>query len=89
MKYINESLMNGLDARAFQGERPYPWLNPEGFLTPDGFARLAETLPEPEPAPESEKPAKKPRAKKAKSSDAEEPVAQSELPEQRTLPIEE
>ncbi|MCI0431761.1 MAG: hypothetical protein L0210_14620, partial [Rhodospirillales bacterium] len=48
MKYINESVMNGLDAAAFQQQRPYPWLNPEGFLTADGFARLADSLPEPE-----------------------------------------
>ncbi len=47
MKYINEALMNGLDAAAFQRQRPYPWLNPEGFLTVDGFERLAEALPAP------------------------------------------
>src|SRR5262249_37835723 len=46
MKYINESMMHGLDAGAFQQQRPYPWLNPEGFLTAEGFARLAESLPE-------------------------------------------
>lgn len=48
MKYINESVMKGLDAAAFQGQQPYPWLNPEGFLTTDGFARLADSLPAPE-----------------------------------------
>ena len=48
MKYINESVMSGLDAAAFQQQRPYPWLNPEGFLTADGFSRLADSLPEPE-----------------------------------------
>lgn len=45
MKYVNESLMNRLDAAAFQSTKPYPWLNPEGFLTDDGFSRLRETLP--------------------------------------------
>src|SRR4030095_3865235 len=48
MKYINEPLMRGLDAAAFQRQQPYPWLNPEGFLTADGFGRLADSLPEPE-----------------------------------------
>lgn len=48
MKYINEPVMSGLDAAAFQGRQPYPWLNPEGFLTADGFGRLVDSLPEPE-----------------------------------------
>ena len=43
MKYINESVMSGLDAAAFQQQRPYPWLAiREGFLTADGFPRLAD-----------------------------------------------
>ncbi len=45
MKYLDESLMSRLDAAAFQSTAPYPWLNPEGFLTADGFAQLRETLP--------------------------------------------
>jgi hypothetical protein len=48
MKYINEAVMQGCDAAAFQTQRPYPWLNPEGFLTADGFERLVATLPQPE-----------------------------------------
>jgi hypothetical protein len=48
MKYINQALMNGLDAAAFQSEKPYPWLNPQGFLTDDGFRRLVESAPAPE-----------------------------------------
>ncbi len=66
------------------------------ILDEDLFDRLAagETLPEPEPAPDAEKPAKakKPRAKKAKAADAEvqgEQADQMEQPEQGTLPIEE
>jgi hypothetical protein len=48
MKYINEAVMNACDAAAFQTQRPYPWLNPDGFLTAAGFDRLVETLPAPE-----------------------------------------
>jgi hypothetical protein len=48
MKYINEGLMQALDAGVFQAQEPYPWLNPAGFLTETGFARLVDTLPEPE-----------------------------------------
>lgn len=39
--------MNGLDAAAFQAEKPYPWLNPAGFLTAEGFQQLVETSPAP------------------------------------------
>lgn len=48
MKYIDESVMNGLDAAAFQAQQPYPWANPERFLTAGAFAELAQTLPAPE-----------------------------------------
>jgi 2OG-Fe(II) oxygenase superfamily len=48
MKYINEGLMRALDAGAFQVREPYPWLNPEGFLTQTGFERLVATLPDAE-----------------------------------------
>jgi hypothetical protein len=48
MKYINEALMGRCDAAAFQTQQPYPWLNPEGFLTADGFERLVATLPAPD-----------------------------------------
>jgi len=48
MKYIDQAVMERLDAGAFQTQKPYPWLNPEGFLTADGFERLVATLPPPD-----------------------------------------
>lgn len=48
MKYINQPVMERLDAAAFQAAKPYPWLNPESFLTTAGFERLAEALPPPD-----------------------------------------
>jgi 2-oxoglutarate-Fe(II)-dependent oxygenase superfamily protein len=48
LKYIDESVMDGLDASAFQQQKPYPWANPDGFLTGEGFARLVDSLPPPE-----------------------------------------
>lgn len=45
MKYIDQRVMERLDGAAFRAEKPYPWLNPERFLTADGYARLVETLP--------------------------------------------
>lgn len=48
MKYIDQAVMERLDAGVFQTQKPYPWLNPEGFLTADGFERLVATLPPPD-----------------------------------------
>jgi hypothetical protein len=48
MKFIDESVMDGLSATAFQATRPYPWLNPRGFLRDEGYARLVESLPAPD-----------------------------------------
>lgn len=36
-----------MDPEAFQAQEPYPWANPEGLLTDEGFECLRETLPEP------------------------------------------
>jgi hypothetical protein len=45
MQYINQAVMDRLAAAAFQSQEPYPWLNPQGFLTEDGYQRLVATLP--------------------------------------------
>jgi hypothetical protein len=47
MQFIDESLMDGLSATAFQATRPYPWLNPKGFIQADGYRRLVGNLPPP------------------------------------------
>ncbi len=38
--------LDALDASAFQGQHPYPWLNEEGLLRDVAFAALRESLPE-------------------------------------------
>lgn len=45
LKYLNRDLMASFDAQAFRHAHPYPWANPLEFITPDGYARLVETLP--------------------------------------------
>ncbi|MGH6934541.1 MAG: 2OG-Fe(II) oxygenase [Dongiaceae bacterium] len=45
MKYLNTALLESFDAQAFQAVKPYPWLNPKGFLTEEGFHHLVENLP--------------------------------------------
>lgn len=44
--YLNQDQLQQIDAARFRKTRPYPWLNPEGLLTEDGYYRLLETLPD-------------------------------------------
>lgn len=46
VKYLNYDLLDSIDARAFQATTPYPFLNPEGALTDEGYRRLIATLPD-------------------------------------------
>jgi hypothetical protein len=46
MTYLDFDRLNELDAAAFQSTRPYPWINPAGLLTEEGYGRLLETLPD-------------------------------------------
>jgi hypothetical protein len=45
MEYLNRACLEGLSAEAFQGRQPYPWVNIEYSLTPEGLKALRETLP--------------------------------------------
>ena len=46
MSYLDFDRLEALDSHAFQAQRPYPWVNPEGLLTPTGYQDLVESLPE-------------------------------------------
>lgn len=43
MKYIDENRLKSLTAKDFQNAYPFPWINPRGFLTAEGFATLQAT----------------------------------------------
>ena len=45
MSYLDFDRLDALDPHAFQAQRPYPWVNPHGLLTPTGYQRLVESLP--------------------------------------------
>jgi hypothetical protein len=47
MTYLDFERLESLDGRAFRAAVPYPWMNPEGLLTEDGYRRLLATLPGP------------------------------------------
>ena len=46
MNYIDFELIEQFDPKVFQTQKPYPWWNPEGVLTVEGYQRLRETLPD-------------------------------------------
>ncbi|MFQ5467755.1 MAG: hypothetical protein ACE5DS_06420 [Kiloniellaceae bacterium] len=46
MSYLDFERLNAIDPASFQTQSPYPWLNPAGLLTDDGYTRLIETLPD-------------------------------------------
>lgn len=46
MSYLDFDRLKATDPASFQNRHPYPWLNPEGLLTDDGYRQLVETLPD-------------------------------------------
>jgi hypothetical protein len=44
--FIDSQTLRSIDALAFRERRPFPWVNPQGFLTADGFATLLRDLPD-------------------------------------------
>lgn len=46
MTYLNLEQLNQIDPDAFRSQQPYPWINPEGLLTEEGYRRLQGSLPD-------------------------------------------
>lgn len=46
MKYIDIDKLSNIDVDAFRATRPFPWTNPQGFLTEAGFKELSENMPD-------------------------------------------
>jgi hypothetical protein len=46
MTYLDVERLSAIEPTAFQYQQPYPWINPEGLLTEEGYWRLLETLPD-------------------------------------------
>ena len=47
MNYLDFDRLAAFDANAFRATRPYPWANPAGLLTDEGYGTLRQTLPDP------------------------------------------
>jgi hypothetical protein len=44
--YLNVERLDAVDAAAFRARKPFPWVNPEGLLTDEGYRCLREALPD-------------------------------------------
>ena len=46
MAYLNFDRLNVIDPAIFQAQKPYPWINPQELITPDGYQQLLTSLPD-------------------------------------------
>jgi len=46
MEYLNQKCIEGIQPETFQMRPPYPWINIQNTLTPEGFERLRGNLPD-------------------------------------------
>jgi len=46
MQYLDHEKLAAIDADAFAATKPYPFINPAGLLTDEGYARLIESQPD-------------------------------------------
>jgi len=46
MEYLNRDRIERVSHKSFQSQQPYPWVDIEGILTPEGHELLRQTLPD-------------------------------------------
>ena len=46
MTYLDFDRLNVIDPAIFQAQKPYPWINPQELITPDGYQQLLTSLPD-------------------------------------------
>ena len=46
IKYLDFNKLEAIDEAEFRNAKPYPWVNPQGLLTDEGFARLLHNMPD-------------------------------------------
>jgi hypothetical protein len=45
-QYLDVDRLDAIDTREFRSTSPYPWANPEGLLTPEGYRALRDNMPD-------------------------------------------
>ena len=46
MQYLDFDRLEAIDPAEYRAQKPYPWVNPEGLLTPEGFEALYRNMPD-------------------------------------------
>lgn len=46
MKYLNTECIERIEADTFKARHPFPWTNPQGFLTREGYEALLANMPD-------------------------------------------
>ena len=46
MQYLNFEKLEAIDPQEFRSTSPYPWINPQGLITDEGFELLLQNMPE-------------------------------------------
>lgn len=46
MNFLDFDKLEAIDAAAFRDTHPYPWINPQGLLTEQGFEQLLSNMPD-------------------------------------------
>ena len=46
MQYMNFDQFKAIDPGDFAATRPYPWSNPQGLLTAEGYQALLDNMPD-------------------------------------------
>ena len=44
-RYLNQTLMNSIDALEFQQKQPFPWVNPQEFIRAGAYRELLDSAP--------------------------------------------
>jgi len=44
--YLNSDVLDAIDPAGFQLQEPFPWINPQYFVTPDRYHELLQSLPD-------------------------------------------
>tara|TARA_R110002110_G_scaffold205066_1_gene416678 strand:- start:72208 stop:72969 length:762 start_codon:yes stop_codon:yes gene_type:complete len=44
-RFLNPAILDTIDAAGFQAQKPYPWINPQFFITPERYGELLTALP--------------------------------------------
>jgi hypothetical protein len=45
MRYLDFDKLEAIDPREFRSTLPYPWVNPQGLITDEGYQALLENMP--------------------------------------------